>query len=745
MKSPVAALLAVACVSLPAMLAQSPQEETTGVPVVEKAAGTDSVSVRGGRQHTRPARPVAVKTPVTAAKDSAETAVGTESPTSSAKISGIAATKSATSGNADPAVSASVSVAGKQAAGGRVTVIRPTIPQADRHEPGKVFIEYADVLDKPRGEEAQILIGNVQFRKGDMFMYCDSARFYEETSSLEAYRNVRMEQGDTLFVYGDELYYDGEEELAELRAYPGKDVRLINRDVTLTTPVFFYDIPGDVGYYMTGGKLDDKTNTLTSQQGFYYPATKDAFFYMDVELNGPRQNDTLRMYTDSLTYNTNTAIAQLMCATRIVSKDGEIHSTSGFYDTRTGIADLYERSTVYTKRGNTLTGDTLFYDRDGGFGEAFGNMIFTDSVNQSSLSGDYGYYDEVRDSAFVTGNALAMEYSRGDTLYLHGDTITAYAELPDSMKVTNAYHRVRFFRKDIQGLCDSMSMVQRDSILYMYYNPIVWSDDKQVVGNLIWVHLNDSSADWARLPEIGLMAQHVGEDCYNQLGASDMTVWMADTTITRMYAEGNVQTIMFPMEADSTYNKFSFTESSYMDVNFKDGDIEHLVMWPETTGKVTPLYLAKRSNYYLAKFRWYGPLRPMAPDEVFDYPPEMADLARQNLLGRMSADALTMRGRELGKPAPQLPVSLPDGAVPSEGTADAAAAAEQDAVESDMPDNGEEPAVTDVPEDPTDDPSTPVLPPADTPEKPDDPAKTDEPANLVEPSNNDKPEKTAEP
>lgn len=582
MKSSVAALLSIALVSLPAMLAQSPKDEGVKSPVAkEKPVGRD-----------------------------------------------------------------------------RKPVIRPMIPQADRHEPGKVFVEYADRLEKPLGSDAQILIGNVQFRKGDMFMYCDSARFYEETSSLEAYMNVRMEQGDTLFVYGDELYYDGEIELAELRAYPGRDVRLINRDVTLTTPVFFYDIPGDVGYYMVGGTLDDRTNRLESQQGYYYPATKDAFFYLNVELTGPRENDTLKMYTDSLTYNTNTAIAQLMCETLIVGKDGDINSTSGFYDTRTGIADLYERSLVHTRRGSTLTGDTLFYDRGSGFGEAFGNMVLTDSANQSTLMGDYGYYDELKDSAFVTGNALALEHSKPDTLYLHGDTITAYMSYStpdDSTKITNAFHRVRFFRNDIQGLCDSMSMVERDSILYMYYNPIVWSGDKQVIGNVIWVHLNDSTADWARLPEMGLMSQHIGEDCYNQLSASDMTVWMADTTISRLYAEGNVQTIMFPMENDSTYNKFSFTESSYMDVFFENGDIRRLIMWPETTGKITPLYLAKRSSYFLSKFRWYGPLRPMSPAEVFDYPPEMAELAKQNVLGRMSKEALTMRGQATGKPAPLLP------------------------------------------------------------------------------------------
>lgn len=537
--------------------------------------------------------------------------------------------------------------------------VRPTIPLADRHQPGKVFIEYADRLmtDQRRDSDIQILVGNVQFRKGDMFMYCDSARFNEKTSSLDAFNNVRMEQGDTLFVYGDELFYDGTTEIAELRAYPGKNVRLINRDVSLTTPVFFYDMVEDVGYYMVGGTLTDKQNTLVSQQGYYYPSTKDSYFYMDVHLTGPREGDTLRMYTDSLAYNTDTGIAELLCPTQILSKDGEINSSSGFYYTRTGIADLFQRSTVHTWRGNTLTGDTLFYDRNNGFGEAFGNMVLTDSAGKSSIIGDYGFYDELADSAFVTGNALALEYSRPDTLYLHADTITARM-YSDSTRVTDAFRRVRFFRRDVQGLCDSMSMVERDSILYMYYNPIIWNGDKQIVGNVVYVHMSDSTVDWARLPEVGLVSQHIGEDCYNQITGSDMTAWMADTVVERVYVEGSVQVIMFPMENDSTYNKFSFTESSYMDAHFKDGDISHLKMWPQTTGKVTPLYLAKRSSYFLPKFRWYGALRPLSPDDVFVYPPEMETLKSQSILGKMRKDALTVRGQATGRPKPPaLPVS----------------------------------------------------------------------------------------
>lgn len=536
------------------------------------------------------------------------------------------------------------------------TRVRPSLPDADRHQAGRVFLEHADLMsfDQSVDTDVQVLSGNVQFRKGDMFMYCDSARFNEATSSFDAFRNVRIEQGDTLFVYGDELYYDGPQELAELRAYPGNEVRLINRDVMLQTPVCFYDLVEDVGYYMTGGTLSDQTNRLRSMQGYYYPQTKDAYFYLDVELEGPRDNDTLRIYSDSLTYNTDTGVAELICKSRIVNKDGEILTTLGLYNTRTSVADLYQRSIVRTWRGNTLTGDTLFYDRNSGYGQAFGNMLMTDSAHHTALGGDYGFYNELTDSCFVTGRALAMEYSGADTLYLHGDTIIGHT-LADSTHVIDTFHRVRFYRSDIQGICDSLSMVQADSIIYMYDHPVIWNDARQIAGNVIYIHLNDSTADWARLPETGLVAEHIAEDCYNQLTGSDMTVWMADTTLRRLYAEGNVEIIMFPMENDSTYNKFSYVQSSTLDVDFENGQMQKVKLWPETTGKVTPLYLAKRSAYSLQKFRWYGPLRPQNRDDVFSYPPEMADLKASTILGTPRPDSKTIRGTATGRPRPQVP------------------------------------------------------------------------------------------
>lgn len=507
--------------------------------------------------------------------------------------------------------------------------IEPIIPKTSRNQPDKVFLEHADVLElQENNQQYQIVRGNVQFRKGGMFMFCDSARFYEATNSLDAFSNVRMQQGDTLFVYADELNYDGINDMARLYALQGRKVRMINRDVKLETDVFEYDLGSEVGYYQFGGVLTDRNNRLTSREGYYYPRTKNAEFFWDVELTGPRRNDTVKIFTDSLRYNTYTAQATLLCSTLIVNRDGEIRTSSGKYNTRNQKADLYGRSMVVTKRGNTLTGDTLVYDRRKGIAEAFGNMIMTDSARKCTLLGDYGYYDEMRDSAFVTGRALAMEYSQRDTLYTHADTLYA-TQLPDSTYRTRSFHNVRFYRVDIQGICDSLVTTQNDSMLRLFKHPVVWSGKRQVFGNRIDVHFNDSTADRIELPEFGMLIEHIGEDCYDQLSGNKMTAWITDTILNRLYVEGNVQALMYPMEKDSVYNKFTQVEASYLNAIFKDNKPEKIMMWPEVTGTVTPLYLAKKSSQFLPDYQWYEELKPLQPDDVFIVPEKMRLLMEQ--------------------------------------------------------------------------------------------------------------------
>ncbi len=110
-----------------------------------------------------------------------------------------------------------------------------------------------------------------------------------------------------------------------------------------------------------------------------------------------------------------------------------------FYNTQIGQAELLDRS-VLTNEGKRLMETVSFYDRVKGYGEAFDNVIMTDTVNKNMLTGDYCYYNELTKYAFATKKAVAVDYSQGDSLFMHADTLQMYTYYlnTDSMFPGNA-------------------------------------------------------------------------------------------------------------------------------------------------------------------------------------------------------------------------------------------------------------------------------------------------------------------
>ena len=517
----------------------------------------------------------------------------------------------------------------KGAKGPKVSRITPQIPKANRNQTNKVFLENADVLsaNEAISTDYQVLKGNVRFRRGDMYMFCDSAYFYAETSSLDAFGHVRMTQGDTLWVYSDVLHYYGNQGVAELR----HNVRLENRSTTLLTDALDYEINSNVGYYFDGGTIvDNRNNTeLSSQYGRYELDTKQAEFSRDVHL----VNDRYEMFTELLDYNTQSHIAHITSETLIVSDSNTINTTNGWYNTSADDATLYERALIKAKDGKTLQGDTVYYNRSHNYGEARGNVVITDPSNKVILDGDYGYHDDNAHYSYVTRRARAREFSQKDTIYLHADTLCTLINhvvndsVNDSVRVLRAFNQVRFYRSDVQGICDSLQLSEADTIINMYRHAVVWNQERQIFGDEINIHLNDSAADWATLPTGGFMAEHLGEIYYDQLSGKKMKAWFEEKELRRLDVDGNVQVIMFPQEKDSTYNKMVNAESSYMRLNLKPKqEVDRITMWPEVTGKVTPLYLARKADMYLLQFHWYDMLRPQTPDDIFDLTEEQRSL-----------------------------------------------------------------------------------------------------------------------
>lgn len=474
----------------------------------------------------------------------------------------------------------------------------------------KVFLEHANTLsfDKEVNADAQFLQGDVRFRHDSSYMYCDSAYFFETTNSLEAFSNVRMEQGDTLFVYGNYLFYDGNTQIAYLR----ENVRMENGEVTLFTDSLNYERIPDIGYYFDGGLIVDSLNQLSSFYGQYSPTTKLAIFNDSVRL----ENENFTLYSDTLHYDTESKIATILGPSIIVSDSGTIHSSRGWYNTETNTSLLLDRSEVYTG-DRVLIGDSISYNRDAGFGEAFGNMCLRDTAQKVALEGQYGYYNERTEYAFATDSARFLEYSQGDTLYLHADTLEM-TTLDSTAREIKAFHGVRFYRIDMQGVCDSMQFNTRDSILYMYDNPVLWNEQYQLYGDTIEIYMNDSTIDYAHVIQFAFAVQHLDSSYYNQLKGNDLKAYFEGQTVRQIDVVGNAESIYYPLEGDGAKIGLNETKSGFLTIWVKDNKLEKLKIWPTPLGNLTPIPDLKPEQKTLKDFYWFDYLRPKNKDDIYN-------------------------------------------------------------------------------------------------------------------------------
>ena len=474
----------------------------------------------------------------------------------------------------------------------------------------KVYLIHSNTLsfDKAVKPDAQILNGDVCFRHDSSYMYCDSAYFFEQTNSLEAFSNVRMEQGDTLFVYGDYLFYDGNTQVAYLR----ENVRMENGQVTLFTDSLNYERIPNIGYYFEGGLIVDSLNQLSSFYGQYSPETKLAVFNDSVQVENP----DFTLYSDTLHYDTESKVATILGPSVIVSDSGTIHTSRGWYDTVNNTSLLLDQSQVESGE-KILIGDSIFYNRDTGMGEVYGNMSLIDTAQHVTLQGEYGYYNEQTGYAFATDSARFLEYSQGDTLFLHADTLQMVT-VDSVYREIKAYYGVRFYRIDMQGVCDSMQFNTRDSVLYMYTEPVLWNEQYQLYGDTIAIYMNDSTIEYAHVIQFAFAAQHVDSSYYNQLKGNDLKAYFEGQAVHQIDVAGNAESIFYPLEKDGAKVGMNETKSGFLTIWVKDNKLDKLKIWPSPVGSMTPIPDLKPDQKMLKDFYWFGYLRPKNRDDIYE-------------------------------------------------------------------------------------------------------------------------------
>ena len=262
------------------------------------------------------------------------------------------------------------------------------------------------------------VIGPV-FEHDGSTLAADSADVNFESNVFDAFGHVVITQPSGTVIYSDLLNYNGDTKLAILT----NNVRLIDKDAILTTPVLTYNMSTKVGTYNGGGKIVNGKNVLTSKNGYYFESTRDAYFRYNVVLTTP---DAL-IKTDTLRYNANSKIAFFYGPTNIYGQDDTLYTENGTYNTANDQA-RFGKKNLYTQGSKSMKGDSLFYDRKAGYGRAIGNITFIDTVEKAELRGGIGLYRKSDESILVTKNPYIViitesDSSKVDSIWYTADTL----------------------------------------------------------------------------------------------------------------------------------------------------------------------------------------------------------------------------------------------------------------------------------------------------------------------------------
>lgn len=494
---------------------------------------------------------------------------------------------------------------------------------ADGNNDSIVRLLHADRLyyDDRIHATAQFLVGNVQFCHNGILMYCDSALFYKSTNSFDAYDNVHMVQGDTLSLDGDVLYYDGMEMLAKVRY----NVVLRHKNTTLYTDSLDYDRIYGMGYFFDGGRLVDEKNELTSDWGEYTLATHEAVFNYNVRLVNPAppQEPETVLTSDSLHYNTETSIAHIVGPSDIDHGDSHVYSESGYYDSKADVSYLLDRSVLDNKE-KRLIGDSVVWDNNTKIGKAYGHILYTDTLNKNLFTGNYCLYRDLDGYMEAADSAVLMDYSQLDTLFAHADTfkVFTYNMDTDSMyRMMHGYRHFRAYRTDVQAVCDSVVVDGRDSCLTMYYDPIMWQENQQVLGEEIQAFFNDSTLDSARVLRQALSVERLDSVHYNQVSGQTMTSYFNSGEIYLITVRGNVLMNYYPFDDDSLMVGMNYAETTLLRVFMKSRKVDHVWM-PAAQCVMYPIPMIPREKLYLEHFAWFDYIRPRDRYDIFEWRPK---------------------------------------------------------------------------------------------------------------------------
>lgn len=473
---------------------------------------------------------------------------------------------------------------------------------------------------KKGGKEVQHLEGNVSFEQSGSVVLCDFADYDVQSEELTGTGNVRITSSEGVVITGSNLVYNNKEKMARVSG----NVKLTDKDMTLTTPWINYNTESKIGWYGAGGKIVDSEMTLTSGSGSYNPNLKMLYFHKNVVLLHPEY----KIYADTLQYNSSTGTSYFFSYTEIISDSSTILCNYGEYNSQTGKSYFTKNAAILSKE-NIIRADTLIYNKNTGVGEAYGHLWVKDTNQRITIFGHKGYYNRQTRYTQVTGNPLARQYEKnGDSLLLRADTFIYTVDSSQTKRALLAFHNMSMYRPDFSGTADSLSYTSVDSLFYLYGKPVLWNSNTRLNADTMRIWMKGSKISLMEMRSSCFVATEESSTQYSQISGTDMNNYFGDDKkLKTVWVLNNSRSVYYIREKDSAITSANVVACRDMKINMDSGKVGNVRFYGTPAGVSYPVSELPDADKILPGFVWDAENRPSA--DGFQPPFVIPDLPKK--------------------------------------------------------------------------------------------------------------------
>lgn len=493
---------------------------------------------------------------------------------------------------------------------------------------------------RKEGVRTDYLIDNVIIKQGETTIYADSAIVQKQESLAQAFGNVRVTEGDSVTITAKTLLYGGGSGTARMR----QNVVYRDGETTLFTDSLDYNKFDGIARYFGGGRMVDEENTLISQEGIFDKANQLARFYGGVEL---RSEDGI-ITSDTLFYNTATKVATFKGPTKIVRPDGSVsYAEEGLvYDTGSESTTIMKGE--IENEDYIITGKTLNYDQLNDLFTATGDVVMTSKKDDVVITGGRSVYDKKTGKTYVYDRPVMRKPVQNDTLYLTADTLISIEAELDKDKRLLAYHNVRLYKQDMQGIADSLVYYLADSTLFFYQDPVLWNEQSQLTGDTISVLMRNKEIEYLRLHSNSFVVSQDTLKNFNQVKGRQILATFADSDLSHINVEGNAESIYFVLEEkENTLIGMNRVTSGSMGMNFVDKQLDHINFYQDPEGKLIPPHELQEPDKRLSGFAWRDDERPSRESVLYGVKKEKTE--KTNKVEATQEEPVLPSGEQLQK------------------------------------------------------------------------------------------------